>query len=1079
MITSLNDFISLFPAVDQSGSEWKSPCPFCTDGELSTKNGVEFRGKDRFVWWQSENRFFCRRCKTHGRGRGESGVYTPEDLAFRLRVEISATLATAEPGERIEKPLKMLWTDRQVDAAHRRVDRAFWYRYGWDDATIDHFRLGQGVVYTDDGEVNTIPMRLQKPFQSPIDGYVIATRAIGQGGKKHTPGSLHNYLWLIERYPDDKTIVVAEGEKDAISVSLLGWNVATTLVGASVWSNERTQFLKALGYERVLVFGDNDEPGQTLNRMVAESCHRFGIPVETLDWGEADDASPGEDTTDVLTRLGKDAARTYIENLLVEPLRHVRSLRGTAIDDYTLIDRSYIPDLSGIQITPLEEVRGTGPMSIYRAARDFLDTYEDRAKRGHGKLKIFAAGPGAGKTHTLVRVAEEEARKNHEVRLIALAELQNAIAATEAALADAEGDEETTEVLAKELKKYRQKLDEFSFSTISWFGQYKEGWNDLMAAGADESLWYNFEARNHENCRDFDTVTQLGQRHHDVGTYCKLGCPFREACRETGYLAQEAESRQYPIVFYRHQHLRMREAITRKKLVVIDENPSGLVDSEPLRFRSKDVLTANPGWDVEPEDREMVDRILMFAKAVASTMQLHTDVPMSLPDGAVNPDYTLFGNRLFAEIDVQVRTISQGEYTLVTLMDGIDAKMLADLYQPTYVGGDKQTRILHRCVPQLFRAMQLEMPDYEADPKADRSSLIFLVGSIMEVYATDKIRVSYRTPILLADATAFIPDLYAAMFSREIDQIYAPVIRNPNAQIVVVTGSDWTLSQIRSQIGPQLQERAKAVTKVTALTGEEVDLSDIPLGDELYQAKVVRDALDLIKGLAERHTSLMVVTHKTWREPLETTIKGVYPDLNVAFGHFGALRGTNLYKDFEAIALIGMFRIPYDVIYRRAQVWMRHIDPVRQERIDPETIVRIKPYHGQKEAHGYRTFDHWLADALVCLVEEGEMIQCIERIRPHASSNHKYVYVMANRPFARFINGFVTKKDLLDLFTNTKHRAIYEEVKREMVKGLKPPSRRELARRYHVSPREVAKIFERAEGEIQSQLGIIPLEIVS
>jgi hypothetical protein len=235
---------------------------------------VEFHGEDRFVWWLGENRFFCRRCKSQGRGRGESGVYTPEDLAARLHVEISQTLIDAAPAERVEKPLKMLWSDRKVGEAHRRVDRDFWRRYGWDDATINHFRLGRGVVYTDDGEVNTIPMCIQKPFESPIDGYVIATRAIGQGGKKHTPGSLHSYLWMIERYPDDKTIVVAEGEKDAISVSLLGWNVATTLVGASVWSNEKTLFLKALGYERILVFGDNDEPGQSLNRMVAESWPR-------------------------------------------------------------------------------------------------------------------------------------------------------------------------------------------------------------------------------------------------------------------------------------------------------------------------------------------------------------------------------------------------------------------------------------------------------------------------------------------------------------------------------------------------------------------------------------------------------------------------------------------------------------------------------------------------------------------------------------------------------------------------------------------------------------------------------------
>lgn len=386
--------------------------------------------------------------------------------------------------------------------------------------------------------------------------------------------------------------------------------------------------------------------------------------------------------------------------------------------------------------------------------------------------------------------------------------------------------------------------------------------------------------------------------------------------------------------------------------------------------------------------------------------------------------------------------------------------MLDKLYQPTFIGGDTE-RILPRCVPQLYRALLLELPDYVAAPESERSSLVFLNGNTLEIYPAERIKISAGTPVILADATAFIPKIYEAMFGRTADDVYAPTIRNPNAVISVVTGSDWTLGQIRKAVGRQLSERQQALSRsVKTMTGEEFDPSQVPVNIDLYGQSVVRDALTLIKGLAENHKSLVVVTHKTWREPLETTIKGAYPELfsRMAFGHYGALRGTNQYQHYEAIALIGMFRIPYDVIYRRAQIWMRHLDPTYHETIPLQTIIRDKPYHGKTEGHSYRTFDHWLADALVCLVEEGEMIQCVERIRPHATTERKYVYIFASRPFARFVSHLTAKKTLISYFVNARIQMCRTALQTAAAKEEPVPSVWELARQFRLSMPEAATI---------------------
>lgn len=82
---------------------------------------------------------------------------------------------------------------------------------------------------------------------------------------------------IIEAVAAERTIHVAEGEKDVDALWALGMPATTNPMGALKWRTEFCEHLR--GASSVVIFPDNDEKGEQHAQMVAESLHAVGVPV--------------------------------------------------------------------------------------------------------------------------------------------------------------------------------------------------------------------------------------------------------------------------------------------------------------------------------------------------------------------------------------------------------------------------------------------------------------------------------------------------------------------------------------------------------------------------------------------------------------------------------------------------------------------------------------------------------------------------------------------------------------------------------------------------------------------------------
>jgi hypothetical protein len=320
-------------------------------------------------------------------------------------------------------------------------------------------------------------------------------------------------------------------------------------------------------------------------------------------------------------------------------------------------------------------------------------------------------------------------------------------------------------------------------------------------------------------------------------------------------------------------------------------------------------------------------------------------------------------------------------------------------------------------MPFVYNALMRELDFYRNDRDNAVPSAVHLVSGKLEIYENSAFKISSSTPVIVSDATAGMPELYQAAFSRELE-IYSPKVRNPNAHITVVGGSDWTRGELEHRLGKQLKDRATRKAEYAEdVTGAKFYLHDIPTNPNLYDDnKLLKEYEDSIYSLVERHSSILVVVHKKVRDILEDIFRYKYPIAaeKISWGHYGSLRGTNKFKACSAVVLLGVPRVPYDVVWRKIQAWANLLRI--ESPIPYRFIYKPKPYDGHFKGHTYRTFDNPFAQRFVDTVEEGECIQSMERIRPHSTDDEKYIYIFASRPMGNYITNITTKNNVLNLY---------------------------------------------------------------
>jgi hypothetical protein len=95
-------------------------------------------------------------------------------------------------------------------------------------------------------------------------------------GIRHIP---FNYPNVIKSKKEDKTIIDAEGEKDAETARILGYT-GTTMGGASDWKDEWKGFFRN---GRIVLVSDNDKPGiglvQNISKSLTEVCKSVKVVI--------------------------------------------------------------------------------------------------------------------------------------------------------------------------------------------------------------------------------------------------------------------------------------------------------------------------------------------------------------------------------------------------------------------------------------------------------------------------------------------------------------------------------------------------------------------------------------------------------------------------------------------------------------------------------------------------------------------------------------------------------------------------------------------------------------------------------
>ncbi|MCK5021017.1 MAG: hypothetical protein KAS32_28655, partial [Candidatus Peribacteraceae bacterium] len=630
-------------------------------------------------------------------------------------------------------------------------------------------------------------------------------------------------------------------------------------------------------------------------------------------------------------------------------------------------------------------------------------------------------------THILYIAAEKyaefyKARKMKEYeRLLAMMEEleEELIAATE---------EEKVE-LEPFVEKQRRMLNSYTFNSVAWYAPYRNGIDELLNMGANPELWYDFHARSLENCDSHLIVDRLGENNHAIGEFCELACPHFAKCQTDGYLKQKEEMRSYPIVFYRHEHLR-RLPPTPTELVIVDESITKIVET-PLIFSSPDLSPFRDGWELDIDDDMLVDVLKFAIKALRSASMFNVGEQRSLPKKhGINPAYILHGNDVFALLD---KFYKSHDRELAELL-AID-KSTINAYQPSYLSGDVSS-IKNRCLPALMEVLQRELGAYAYDKKAKRPSTLNIVAGEFEIYSAPRIKLPARIPLIIADATPML-ELYQAIFKREI-RVYSPTFRGNNTEIIVVHGSDWSRGYVESQLSGHMMNLESIKKDVSTLLESEIDEKVPQLLDGYMKSSVFQDIIYMLEYLKKKHDSILMVTHKNLREFIESIFNSadlgrpgrIQESSGVSWGHYGSLRGTNKYQDYEALCLIGAFRIPYDVMWRRAQLWAYGLGLA--ESIPTELVKKDQDYNylGHSTFGQYITFSHWLADKLVNHVECGEMIQCAHRIRPNSTNDKKTVYIFATRPVTDLATKVVEKTKLMRSIKHTTYSKLLAYLKR-------------------------------------------------
>lgn len=1028
IINSLDDIFLAFPFVKQMANEFHAPCPFCHDFGRSSetheyvKNGINFVGDDRFFWYPMAKGFYCRHCQR---------VYSLEQVCERLFSEFSLNENFVEDVLSFvpqRKPI-YLHDETYIRELHKSVIREYWYRFNWTDAIIDKFLLGYGKLYPFSRKASRhiIPFK-PSTVEHTEDGYALEGRLdsviIGESRNVKTQGLSADYFWkYIEG--DSDVAILTEGIKDGISAYALGFRHIYSFFGGANAIPNIAEMLVGLRYKTVIMAAHHDDAGQRYINAFASS---YEGDFYTVNWPK--NAKKGYDVTNLLEDFGDANGRSYLDKNLSSPKI---TLNKGFVPDVRAIDVHYMPPDPCVA-KHKSVVRKELPTVI----EEFINNYSMRRRTaGKGVIKVLASDPGSGKSYAMVQMAENLAKKAVLAYEQRCKELDSAIAELRRNLTFL-ADSQEIEELNYRIDRLTHTRENLSCATVLYAGPFVNGWDDILAQGADETLWFNYEARNKENCENLVNVSQLATKGYSPMAFCQTACPFKARCEERGYLRQERERKKKPITYIRHQQL-ITSMVSEYKYIFIDENCFSVFDT-PTIITAEELVPVYAFWDSYIDDIQQIKLIIEFVEALRIVIRN-------------NKKNNISGIEVLTQLNQQLL----GKLEEIVL--NINPKMLNEFHPKTVMGEINFNALPTRSLPLIVSIICDEIEAFKEG--REYNSGIHIINGQLELYPLRPIHIASSHPIIVSDGTP-LPDLYGFLFDREVE-IYGSDVYNDSTKTVVWYGSDFTRTSIAQQLGPAFKDFEKWINEnphsVEDIFGESFDLSQVPIDENLYDSSILKRALSLLKSLAEKHTSLLFVTYKNIRILIEKRMEELYPDLNrkISYGHYGSLRGTNRYKDIEAVLLVGCPRIPYDALHRRIQAWGKL---AKLDHIPFDLTIRISPYHGvfRYEGHSYISFTADFADSFVNMVEAGEIQQALQRIRPFTSEIPKYVYLALSRPAAKWVTSLDRVGRSANSFDSQKYKDVFSFMKNTFDSTGRFPTFDQIKNNFNVSYSTIAKI---------------------
>lgn len=530
---------------------------------------------------------------------------------------------------------------------------------------------------------------------------------------------------------------------------------------------------------------------------------------------------------------------------------------------------------------------------------------------------------------------------------------------------------------------------------------------DGLALGLNIAL---YQGRNEQSCPNIDVVRPLqsagirasGVCGDEAGTTGVDACKYRDVCP---YIAQKSHVRQADVIIIPHSMLSIDWQYTPLKdlffeLIIIDESFANSV-ARSVTIQADRLRTAAPtktqhlGRIRNKEEQTEADMLN------ADRVKINQAIIHALETDQDPATYIFMSPELTAKLETAIEAIEdnltpEGEISPNLTAKG--ARAIADrLRQAGSMTERRMFKIISERVQTILKGQPLlenrQITLEQAEDNAGNARQFVRVS-----WTPESFNANMRTPmgmeraVMVLDATAKRPILEMLFPTRKL-QWHQIAVKTPFTQII------------------QAPERSYATTN---LVGR---LNDID--SQVKGAGVLNDLMKTIDTMSARHPGgVLVVTAKKAREAIEAAKRGAgrsFPQ-NVSFAHFGALRGKNAWKSFEAVMIIG-----------RQQPYHTDIDGLAVALASnagqsSNTVTGLEPLGGTYRTKTQAFHKHWvmgirdndLAQAVLETAREDEILQALGRLRlpDRTEDAPAKVYVMTSVPLPIVVDALAAKEDL-------------------------------------------------------------------